>query len=598
MEECSMRRTNSRRRKTSPHRSERGQAAFYLTLVLGIFLLGAVALAVDLANLWFHRQAAQNAADAACTAAAMDMVNDSSSGTLSGGFDPAGGTFRCSQNGAASPCQYAGFNGYSATGLTPNNPSTEVEIGFPSSVPGVKSCNSTPAPSVCSVAGFPSHPFVRATVTDRMQTFFIGLVGGGRTIDAGATATCGALLANAPIPLLILDPKNETSVDNNGNFTIRIVGGPQRSIQVNSPSSNAVNISGSSGSFDLSHGGPFSPPQTQGSGSDFGVSGTEAATNYNGGSNGQWISPAPAISDPFATLAYPSTVPGSPVRPSDLNAAQCPAIPCSVPPGTHGCQVTGAVGDRTCLLYTAGHYTSDIVSFKHTLIFDPGVYYMDANLVADQQSCLRPSTGTGDGSGGTMFYFNGALNTVNVTANAGTFGICGSTTAVPLSQIQCIQTGNGATVLPANVISQGGLLGNVLLGPCQTPTAGGTNYGDPLGTNDPLGEQRGMLFFQDRSANIAGAGAQQPSWGGNGSFGINGIMYFHYCNSADGARLGTNCNSGAYTDQLQLQGGSCSSTFVIGNIVTDKLHLGGTPCIEMDLNPNALYYVLKASLIQ
>jgi hypothetical protein len=107
-----------------------------------------------------------------------------------------------------------------------------------------------------------------------------------------------------------------------------------------------------------------------------------------------------------------------------------------------------------------------------------------------------------------------------------------------------------------------------------------------------------MIFFQDRSADLTTAGAQQPKWGGGGSFGLNGIMYFHYCNSADGAHLGTNCNASAYKDQLSLQGGSCSNTFVIGNIITDKLHLGGTPCVEMDLNPNALYYVLKAALLQ
>ena len=75
-------------------------------------------------------------------------------------------------------------------------------------------------------------------------------------------------------------------------------------------------------------------------------------------------------------------------------------------------------------------------------------------------------------------------------------------------------------------------------------------------------------------------------------------MYFHYCNSVDGAGLGTNCNSAAYTDKLSLQGGSASDTFVIGDVVTDKLDLGGNPQIEMDLNPNALFYVFKASLLQ
>jgi hypothetical protein len=207
-----------------------------------------------------------------------------------------------------------------------------------------------------------------------------------------------------------------------------------------------------------------------------------------------------------------------------------------------------------------------------------------------------------------MFYFSG-LNTVHVTAAAGTLVLktgsvtnfdCQSTAyKVPLSQVKCIQSGTGATILPANILTAAGLIGNVLLGPCQAPTAGGTNYGDPLGANDPLGEQRGMLFFQDRSANLAGATpSKQPMWQGGGSFGLAGMMYFHYCASATSG-AGTGCNTtNGYTDQLSLGGGSSSSTFVIGDIVTDMLSLNGNPQIEMDLNPNALYFVLKASLLQ
>jgi len=48
--------------------SERGQTSVFVLLVLGIFLIGAVGFAVDFANCWFHRQTAQGAADAACSA--------------------------------------------------------------------------------------------------------------------------------------------------------------------------------------------------------------------------------------------------------------------------------------------------------------------------------------------------------------------------------------------------------------------------------------------------------------------------------------------------------------------------------------------------
>ena len=46
----------------------------FLLLILGTFLLASVGFAVDLSSMWFHRQAAQSAADAACVAGAMDML--------------------------------------------------------------------------------------------------------------------------------------------------------------------------------------------------------------------------------------------------------------------------------------------------------------------------------------------------------------------------------------------------------------------------------------------------------------------------------------------------------------------------------------------
>ncbi len=579
-------------RSYSPHRrsGESGQTMLFVLLALSVFLLGAVGFAVDLGNAWFHRQNARNAADAACTAGAMDMLS-TANGTAAGGFT-VGTDFQCSGKAGAAPCQYAALNGYSAPGLTANTPSNEVNVSFPSSVPGIASCSGATPPPECTASGFTANPYMLVTVTDRVQSFFMGLITGSHTMDVRASAACGLVLSNSPIPILVLNPAVSGSLSGNGNINITIVGGPQKSIQVNSNSTTAVSISGGSGTIDLTHGGPTS------SGSDLGVNALEGKVGiFNTAGIGQWIDPAPAISDPYAQVPFPAVVPPPPVRPSDLTALQCPSIPCGVLPPVHGCQ--DAAG---CQLYTAGLYTTDIQSKNNSLIFDPGVYYMQGNLVAGPNSCLRPSTGTGDGSGGTTFYFSGN-KTINVTANSGTWGVCQTKTPpvipVPLSTLKCIQSGAGATVLPAAIVASGGLTGNVLLGPCNAPSGGGTNYGDPLGANDPLGEQRGMLFFQDRDANLAATKPlNQPSWGGGGAFGLAGFMYFHYCNSIDGPHLGTNCNSGAYTDQLSLQGGACSSTYVVGNIVVDELSLGGNPCIEMDLNPNALYYVLKASLLE
>ena len=78
-----------------------------------------------------------------------------------------------------------------------------------------------------------------------------------------------------------------SSLSNNGTSNISIVGGPQRSIQVDSPSSSAVSISGASGSFDLTKGGPYN------TGSDFGVTGAEGPTNFTTGATGKWVDPSP-----------------------------------------------------------------------------------------------------------------------------------------------------------------------------------------------------------------------------------------------------------------------------------------------------------------
>lgn len=585
-------------------RRENGQAALFLMLGMGLFLLGGMGFAVDLANLWMHRQASQNAADAACTAAAMDMVNDSNGATSSGGFT-LGTAFNCSTNSTTAPCQYAGFNGYPATGLIAGTPSTEVAVSFPSSVPGVQDCSATPTPPVCTSAGFPANAFVHVTVTDRIQSFFVGLLSGGRTMDIGATASCGAILSNAPIPILVLNPTLPSSLSGNGTEKIVIVGGPERSIQVDSASATGVRFVGT-GTIDLSHAGP------NGDGADIGVTGIE--TQSSSGANvswgtlpGTWRDPRSPISDPFATIPAPSStgmVAGT-VHLAQTTFPECADGTCGCPDLTDGCDH-----------YHPGTYPGITVGGggKHLAIFDPGIYYLTGDFTADSNTCLRPSTATGDGSGGTMFYFSGQ-HTLNVTSNSGSVTFGGSTPTfdcqstswkVPLTQVRCIAAGSaGATILPANVVSAGGLVGNVLLAPCHKPTVTAlctpncsNNYGDPLGANDPLGEQRGMLFFQDRSANLAAAHpTKQPSWQGGGAFGLAGNLYFHYCASST-AGSGSGCSSSAYTDQFSLGGGSASNTFVVGDIVTDELSLGGNSQIEMDLNPNALYYVLKASLLQ
>src|SRR6266516_1637184 len=132
-------------RKTTSKSGESGQSILLVVLVLGIVLLGAVAFSVDMGNMWFHRQSAQTAADAACTAGAMDLLVDATNGiTTQGGFNPKSGAFTCSGSASTAPCQYAALNGYNGANTTPGN---DVQVSFPGSVSGVTAPDATLAPS-------------------------------------------------------------------------------------------------------------------------------------------------------------------------------------------------------------------------------------------------------------------------------------------------------------------------------------------------------------------------------------------------------------------------------------------------------------------
>ena len=574
----------NRWRKQSCKAGESGQAMLFVLLALGLALMGAAAFSVDLGNMWMQRQTAQNVADAACTAAAMDMLTDATSaGTTQGGFT-AGTDFSCSGNATAAPCVYAANNmGYAPAALVAGQPGYDVSFTFPTTVPGVVDCTGTPPPPVCTAAGFtPFSTYVRATVANRVPVSFAGLLSGSTTTDVMGQATCGLVFSSAPIPILIMNPSLSGTLDVRGSGSqnkITIYGGPQRSIQVNSTSATAVTVNGGP-TVDLSKGGQNL------SGSDIGITGGPGTPpfTYLGSPPGKWVDPAPAISDPFASLPVPA-------KPA-TNGTITP----NVPAGTKGCPAGTSGG---CTEYSAGYYPSGIKVKNDTAIFDPGLYYIDGTtngLTLDANSCVRPSTLAGDGSGGTVFYFNTA-KTVTVVADSGSKCAASITTTASsgTGQLQYGVKCTSGSDVPANLPTT--ITGNLLMGACTGP------YGDPLGTDDPIGEQHGIVFFQNRAVNLGGT---QPSWGGGGTAAILGSMYFHYCNSDDDkpsgtppiTGLGSKCNPSAFTDQISLQGNPGSESYVVGNIVADELTFGGTPQVYMDLNPNALYYVLKATLLQ
>ncbi len=613
-----MRKSHWKRRNAGASR-EAGQVLVLFVLVLAIFLLGALCFALDLTNLWFHRQAAQTAADAACTAGAMDLLVDAQGGATGHQGFTLGTPFDCSaaSTSAYPVCQYARFNGYDSQNTTPGN---LVSVSFPSAPPGV-----TLPPS-----GIASTAIIRVDVLDRTQTFFAGLLSGTTTRDVRAFATCGLVLAASPLPLLVLDPQNpittppQAALNVQGTPLIQIVGGPAQSIQVNSwliasscgQANCANNLPWGTASIDLSQGGP------NGTGSDMGLFGGPVTPppGFVPGTTGHWISPSTPISDPFAQVCAPGqtgcpaingntpplvpTAGPSPPPDGGTITPACTSIPCHVPYRFHGCPDNRSPGGG-CDLYEPGLYTTQIRVHGTggvTAIFDPGIYYLKAGLSLDSGSLARPGTGPsylgapGGTDGGVFFYFDNttsATATVTVNNNSGnrTASIDPFNTAtgpVTSGSTSAYQYGVGCTStssIPSNVTNIN-LQGNILLGMCTG------YYGDPLGASDPLGVQRGFLFFQDRKGLSI-----QPNWGGGGQFLLAGTMYFHSCNPSG---TGVSCHAAGtyYNDVFKLQGNSGSGTYVLGSIVTDNLTLGGTSGITMDLNPNVTYNILKASLLQ
>jgi len=527
-------------------RTDRGQITVVLALAMGIFLAAFLGFATDYTSFWFHRQAIQGATDATCQAAAMDLLLFAEGEqTSSMNFTPTpSGTLDCASSRTAAPCIIAKYNGYDGT-LASN----KVILTYPVAVAG--------APSKPPGVAF---PYVQVDITNQAPAYFSRLLTGKSTVAVHATATCGLTAPAGPIPIIVLHPTDPFTISMKGNKDlISVVGGPQRSIQVNSKNASAV-TSGSLQTVDLSKGGPNK------TGGDFATFGGQAANpqgNVNLGSTGSWVYPATPVNDPYQSVSAPAR-PSPPPKPNGTNVAH----------GINGCPDTNG-----CTEYAAGYYPSGIKVKNGTAIFDPGLYYLGGDLALQSNSVVRVSccggVADGDGSGGVFFYFSGAA-TLNVDSNSGKAGRAdvyhrdgGTFNGVQSRALQCAGGASNPPEVPATID------GNVLLAPCSGP------YGDPTG------QYRGFLHFQDRSA------AATPSWQGGGNTLAAGFMYFHQCR-ADGT--GLNCSqpgSGGYGTTFNLGGNPGSGSYTVGSIVTDKIAMNGNPGITMILNPNKQFQQIK-----
>jgi len=644
----------TRHRSSQKRSSQRGQTLIPIVIFVGLFLMAMLGVAADYTQVWAHRQMAQGAADAACEAGAADLylnaVDPSSSGQNGlQSFSWIGADFDCGGTNAGSPpCRYASLNGYSGS---------NVHVSFPSSLPGVASLPSPLATAFPYIEVTVTDPVAMSftTMVGAASTVNIKAKAGCgvspinvpvplvilHSTAAGALSVTGSSkihIFGGPQRSVQVDSKDPAALTAgiidlsqggpaNTGSDLAVFGGP-----TTQPASVNVGTTGHYLSPAAPFGDPFATtakpgiPGTVGSATPvpFGMNGCPdpngcvefTAGNYTGCNKSSAINPG----DPGCLLLpYTGSGPHFNIAAPDWTASTHYTAGTMIQPAQHNANnsifialntgTSGGTGpnpwpqtacarqaDGSCLGQTQADggvtwQNIGVVIFNKltTGIFDPGLYYVAANgFNLGSNSTVRVSTAAGDGTNGVMFYFS-TSDTVGVTSNSGKSAACTSassgngtpngcvvsfkidgtrspvaTGAIASRALQCPAGSANPPQVPAT------LDGNILLGPCS-----GT-YASPDGN-------RGFLFFQNRATSAS------PSWGGGGQFLSSGFLYFH---SGNGGTCGTN------TSCLSLQGGSGAHSYALGNIVVDKLSLGGNPEINMILNPAATFAVLRATLLE
>ncbi|HEY0795222.1 MAG TPA: pilus assembly protein TadG-related protein [Acidisarcina sp.] len=545
-------------RAVSAHAMECGQASVLLLSILGTFLLASVAFAVDMGNLWFHRQATQTAADAACEAGAMDMLYLSKGTVLPKmGFIP-GIAGLCSTGVGGSICSYAAFNGYKATagGLTNNSPSIDVVYSFPASnaVPGVTGASSV------------TYPLLKVIVEENVKTWFMSFVGKRYQVVAAASI-CGMSGSPAPPPLVVLSPTGAGTLSLSNSGHVIIQGGPSLGIQVNSSDPRAITFASSADAIDTHLGGPGA--NYQGTGSNVGVFGNEpspGSSNFIGGS-GQWVPNSAVAANPFANVGGPTL--------AKLSASPTSGGALIVAYNVDGCPDTSG-----CAEFKPGVYAGGIGPYLYwqTMIFDSGVYYMNGSIEVDSEIRLAKPPGWMQNDG-VMFYFK--TGTLHITNGSGNLG--SRVNSLPSTALTCDATDPD----PTHVTIPAALNGNIIVGPC---TANGT-YWDPYGdTTDSPGSVavpglRGLIVFHDPT-NTYTPSPGSPSSGGNidGGAGLTfaGSLYYH---------------STQYQTLFNISNAGVSGGLALGKVIADQVSVEGSGALKMLLVSGATTSV-KAGVFQ
>jgi hypothetical protein len=228
-----------------------GQAVVLVVAAAGIFMLGALGLAIDGAQMYAHRQMAQAAADAAAQAAMMSILRGTNS-TSAHPFSTAA-SFTCSVPPAAldlrTPCVYAQLNGFGTAADT-------VTVSFPATITGV-------------TLALVTTPAVTVTVSRVVNTDLMRFVGPS-TATVNTKASAGIFASVPPTCVYVLDPSSPSAFTASNGASVSMNCG----IVVNDSSASAVSITGGAsvsstafsveGGYTINNGGSASPTPVSG----------------------------------------------------------------------------------------------------------------------------------------------------------------------------------------------------------------------------------------------------------------------------------------------------------------------------------------------
>jgi hypothetical protein len=512
-----------------------------VVVAMGIFLMGALGLAIDVGQMYGHRQMAQVAADAAAQAGILSILNGTNTGTNAFG----GASHTCTTTDPITPCEHARKDGFGG------DSNDVVIIDFPSAA--------TVGLDPATLSASDPVNILRVTITRSVTTGLIRLLGAASASPVRAIAAAAIVTVDSPTPIVVTHPTMAHALSTNGTTNIIICGGPTRSIQVNSTSASAYASPKAGGVIDLSHAGPGDTGNCAGgTGADFGVLGG-SLTNPGSvllGSTGHYVSPSSVVDDPFASVAAPVVPVLSPTN----------GGPVSIPIGTDGCMAV------TCAEYFPGLYTGGLrVNGGNPVIFRPGLYYVQTGGFELKNI---------DGGGGALNNWNAMCTT------------CAPDTSTGMGMV-VYDTGPAGATYGSNPTGGFDISTNVRI----------TLTGSTLTTTNANGEvvpappYYNFLFWEDRTAddhsgmNPTTAGGSHSMGQGNGCFTLIGTIY------ATNTRAAMIADPDHYQEVIY-NGTPCSTTVQTGYIVVSSLQIVGTTTIRMNLVPYGFLKVRQVALVR